>query len=512
MPTLSDYELEQIKKSIQNINTKTSDIKRTLSRNRYSSDISKARDTLRSYSNAENTGLKNAEKTINKAMNGSGFFSNGGFNKAIENKANDSYKEVGRVIGDYFKEIDALIEALPQIGIKGKTTYSFEASEYEGDKDYSTDNFTANSDFSSGGFAISFGAIDQYEHTSRDNGDAARSEPEQQFEYSKTSYSEELVTDRNTTVIGIGSISNPNLKRVILTCVKEIQANVFRGCDNLELLVINKDVQSIDINAFRGLKDTCILAFESDKTVALSKFSDVSCLNGRQIIFGYLSGDEKRNKASSFQIEQKADAKPAKKTIIRKDTPLDNNEIKALFLERNSKYSLNMDELNTGIANAGTNVDKDLIIYYALLARRKRALNEGSYWDYASALGYALKAGNGKVPQDERLAIICGLLFLDSSGYRMVNGKYNPYMQEPDQMCYHPKMELGDLFEIVSANGLTNEQLAAGYKQSPFVAELQSSMKKPYYTVDDSIKLMHMALKNPDYPFYPAQSGIIRKN
>ena len=55
MPTLSDYELEQIKKSIQNINTKTSDIKRTLSRNRYSSDISKARDTLRSYSNAEYT-------------------------------------------------------------------------------------------------------------------------------------------------------------------------------------------------------------------------------------------------------------------------------------------------------------------------------------------------------------------------------------------------------------------------------------------------------------------------
>lgn len=79
-------------------------------------------------------------------------------------------------------------------------------------------------------------------------------------------------------------------------------------------------------------------------------------------------------------------------------------------------------------------------------------------------------------------------------------------------MQYHPKMELGDLYEIVRDNNLSADVLSEGYRNSAYVKELSSRITNSYYSIDDSIKLMHMALQNPDYPFYPAQSGIRRKN
>ncbi len=96
----------------------------------------------------------------------------------------------------------------------------------------------------------------------------------------------------------------------------------------------------------------------------------------------------------------------------------------------------------------------------------------------------------------------------------MVAGKSNVdiYKQSPDQMYYHPKMEFGDLYSIVTENGYTSEYLANGYKNSPYVKELNDRIKDSYYSIDDSIKLMIMALQDPDHPFYPAQSGIIRRH
>ena len=55
-----------------------------------------------------------------------------------------------------------------------------------------------------------------------------------------------------------------------------------------------------------------------------------------------------------------------KKIVIRKNTPLDSDEIKELFIIRNSRYNLRLDELNAGIEFAGNNVDKSKILLGAM--------------------------------------------------------------------------------------------------------------------------------------------------
>lgn len=506
MAELTDYQISQINRSIQNIRTKYNDIVKILNRDRFSSDYKKAESALSSYAREESNALKEAEKAIKKAMNGSGFFSSGGLNKVLENKINDSCKQIDNIIIDYHEEINTIIASLPKIGVKGKSTYSFDETEYTGDKDYSEARFDYSDNNSDN--TLIFAGKNASGDSEMVNGPdmPSHSQKDTEFKHSDSSSSTELTVNSKVDIIQIGEISNPSLKRIKLTNVSEIQANAFNGCNNLELLVINRGIGKISNNAFRGIGDTCILAFEDDQTTALSRIND-TCLDGRRVIFDYSSGDELFDKAA---IYHKPEAKPVKRAIIKKDTPLDNNDIKSLFLERNAKYALNVDELNKGIECAGTNVDKDAILFYALLARRERALNDGSFWDYASALNYAIKLGKTTVNKDEILSIIYGLLFLNSSGYRMVNGKYNPYKDNPDRLCYDPRIELGVLFEIITAHNISNEELVEGYKQSKYVNELNKHMQEPYYTIDDSIKLMLMALKTPDYPFYPAKSGIIR--
>ena len=94
----------------------------------------------------------------------------------------------------------------------------------------------------------------------------------------------------------------------------------------------------------------------------------------------------------------------------------------------------------------------------------------------------------------------------------MVNGKYNPFKQAASQICYHPKMQMHDLYELQKEMDLSDDELARKYKESPYVIELNNAIEDAYYSVEDSIALMLMALKNADYVFYPAQSGIIRRH
>lgn len=502
MAQLSDYEVSQIQRSIQDFTTKYNEIIRKLSKDRYSSDLRKAESALSSYTREEGAALKETESIISKKMNGSGFFSHGGLNKILENKVNDSNKQVGEILDSFNKEISAIFESLPRIGVGGRTDYSFEETEYEGDVDYSSDEFNYVKTNDSFSFGTSFESYEDVSVPTKSN----------EVSISQTALVGEYTTDKKDTVISIGSVSNESLTKFRCSNVKEIQANAFKGCPNLNLIVINKGIEKININSFRGISNDCLIAFEDSKETIETMFTDKSFLVNRKVIFNYSYGDENYDKSDVYQAAETKNSVSEKRTVIRKGTPLDTNEVKQNFLDKNSKYSLNLDELNEGIVNAGTNVDKDQILYEALLARRKRALSDGSYWDYASALGYALKFARKLNKTEDALSIIYGLLYLDSSGYRMVNGKYNSYKQSPDQMYYHPKMEFGDLYSIVSENGYTSEYLSSGYRNSPYVKELNDKIKDSYYSIDDSIKLMIMALQDPDHPFYPAQSGIIRKH
>ncbi len=400
MAQLSDYEVKQIQRSIQGFASKYNEIIKKLSKDRYSSDLRKAQSALSSYAREERAALKETESTISKAMNGSGFFSSGGLNKILENKVNDSNKQVGEILNSFNKEISTIFESLPKIGISGKTDYSFEETEYEGDVDYSSDDFNCEKTNDNFSFGIAFKSDEEVSIPAKSN----------EVSTSQSTFVSEYTTDKKDTVISIDSINNDSLTKFRCSNIKEIQANAFKGCPNLNLIVINKGIEKININSFRGISNDCVIAFEDSKETIETMFADKTFLVDRKVIFNYSYGDENYDKAEVYKITEAKNSVPEKRIVIRKGTPLDTNEVKQSFLDKNSKYSLNLDELNEGIIKAGTNIDKDQILYEALLVRRNRALSDGNYWDYASTLGYALKFARKFNKTEEALSIIYGLL------------------------------------------------------------------------------------------------------
>lgn len=101
MAELSDYDISQIQNSIKEFSDTYNKIIKNISKDRFKSDFEKASSRLNTYSREEQQALKQAEKTVDKMMNGSGFFSSGGLNKILGKKINESQKQIGEIISDY---------------------------------------------------------------------------------------------------------------------------------------------------------------------------------------------------------------------------------------------------------------------------------------------------------------------------------------------------------------------------------------------------------------------------
>ena len=70
-----------------------------------------------------------------------------------------------------------------------------------------------------------------------------------------------------------------------------------------------------------------------------------------------------------------------------------------------------MEELEQGILNAGTNVNKSLILMETLKIKRLRDLKEHIFWDYAEALQKIIKLSAELKNTEEELSAICALFF-----------------------------------------------------------------------------------------------------
>lgn len=505
MAQLSEYEINQINKSISNFYDIVNRITKILQRNSFSNSFRDAQAKLSSYTDVENRAIDGAKKAMAKAMKSSGgFFSSEGLNKILDKKVNDSAKQVEDLFDEFMSDISSMMSNFPKLCCGSTVSFSF--SKMESKKEYRNFNFDFNGSGSSefNTFSNKHEPMEDGEDVSEQLGKVSTEEESSDINNLVIS---EYTTDKSLAVLGINAISNPNFKKIRLSNVKEIYANAFIGSNNLELIVISNSIEKINVNAFRKLNSNCVIAFECSKDKALSLFQDTAAINGKKVIFDYKSEDDILNKSELYVKSEQQ-----KKIIIKKDTPLDNDEIKQLYIDRNQKYSLTIDELNEGIKRAGTNIDKEKILYHASLARRKNALNEGSFWDYANAVWNAIDLIKASQDLDNILSMIFGLLYLDSSGYRMVDGKYNPFMQDPSMMCYHPKMEFGILTDLIAQYNLSDSYLVEVYNKSLFVKELNKKFDKPYYSIKSSIKLMLMAIKMPGDYFYPAKSGIKRLN
>lgn len=513
MAEISDYEVAQIKGSIERFAQKYKEITTALSRARYDSTISSAESKLSTYVRAEEAALKSTQRIIEKGYSGSGgFFSREGFDRMLSQKNEEFSSQVLKILTDYNSTISQIRAALPKIGAMSVDYSCFSSSDYSGDTEFAV--FSKDTLFGAG----------VYPESVTPNNDERGKLP---FEAEETNDSSavgetfkvdipieagEWETPGELTVIAPGDIENTTIEKIICTNVTEIQANAFKYVTGLKVIVISKSIKLININAFRGLENKCVIAFKGDKDSIVSTLPQLDALANRKVIFNYLDGDE--NDSSKIEVfsTHTVEPKANKRIVIKANTPLNTIEIKEVFLNRNARLGLTLSELEQGIAAANSETDKDRILLEALKIKRLRDIEENSFWNYAISLQEIIKLSRKLNLVDEALNAIFALFFLDSSGYRMINGKYNQYKQDASQMYYHPKMQMNDLYELQNEIALSNEELAQRYKASPYVIELNKAIKDAYYSVEDSIKLMLMALDNADYIFYPAQSGIIRRH
>ena len=411
MADLSDYEVREIKESINRFSRKYSEISTALSRARYDSTISSAESKLSTYARTEDAALKTAQRIIEKGYSGSGgFFSREGFDRMLSKKSEEFGNKVLKILTDFGTTISQIESALPKIGATSVDYSRFSSSDYTGDTEF--DVFSSDS--------------------------------------------------------GLGSsVYTESIETPVVVAREEVS--------------YEQDDEIVDYNSF----------VPASVSVEVPR--------------------EKKTSRAEVHSTPSTEQKPSKRVVIKANTPLDTVEIKQTFLDRNAKLGLTMSELDQGIAAANSDTDKDRILFEALKIKRLRDIKENSFWNYATSLQEILKLSRKLNLEDEALSAIFGLFFLDSSGYRMVNGSYNPYKQDGTQMYYHPKMQMADLCVIRASHPLTDEELASRYRSSQYVLELNSAIKDAYYTVEDSISLMLMAIKEPEYKFFPYLSGITRR-
>lgn len=510
MADVNEFEVKQIQESLVRFSKKYSELTTRISRSRYDYSISSAETKLSAYVRTEEAALKAAQKIIEKGFSGSGFlFSKEGLNNILSKKSEQASREILKILSSHNDFISQIRTSLPKIGTNKVDYSNFGATMYSGDVEIAP---------------LYVPILEDDQIQTNENSSAV---PDNNFESTTQSFvpqiaesihidapidAKEWTTPDNISILSPGIIANATIEKLVCTNITELQANAFKYINGLNLIVISDAIKTININAFRGLANSCIIAFISNKDTLLSAGVQLSAIENRNVIFSYKTGDENNEKrVEHYSTPKEICAKP-KRITIKTSTPLNTIEIKETFLSRNARLNLTMDELEKGIVAAETDVDKNKILLEALKIKRIRDIRENSFWNYAITLQEIIKLSKSLNLKDEELNAIFGLFYLDSSGYRMINGKYNPYKQSAEQMYYHPKMQMGDLYELQKENYLSDVELSERYRKSPYVIELSEIIKDAFYSVEDSIKLMLMALKNSTYIFYPAKSGIIRQH
>lgn len=510
MADVNEFEVKQIQESLVRFSKKYNELTTRISRSRYDYLISSAETKLSAYVRTEEAALKAAQKIIEKGFSGSGFlFSKEGLNNILSKKSEQVSQEVFKILSSHNDFISQIRTGLPKIGTDKVDYSNFDATMYSGDVEIAP-------------LYVPISEDDQIQ-TNENSSDVQ----DDTIEFSTQSFvpqiaesihidapidAKEWATPDNVLILSPGIIENATIEKLVCTNITEIQANAFKYINGLKLIVISDAIKTININAFRGLANSCIIAFISNKDALLSAGVKLAAIENRNVIFSYKAGDENDDKRVEHYSTPKEICVKPKRITIKASTPLNTIEIKETFLFRNARLNLTMDELEQGIVAAETDVDKNKILLEALKIKRIRDIRENSFWNYALTLQEIIKLSKSLNLKDEELNAIFGLFYLDSSGYRMINGKYNPYKQSAEQMYYHPKMQMGDLHELQKENPLSDAELSERYRKSPYVIELSEIIKDAYYSVEDSIKLMLMALKNSAYIFYPAKSGIIRQH
>ncbi len=529
MAELNEYQINQITTNIKQFSETYKELTYKISKSNLDRKFDKAVSNLKTYINDTKKAIQDAEKAFKIAIEGErsffGLLSTNGLNGIINKKFSESSEVINKIIKENDDNIENIINSLPTIGKATNISGIYNSTEYAGDEDYSnnsifdsvSESVSRTGGSSSLGFAFFNDDFNEYnEDYSLDK------ENINETNYSSNeifvtqgptlvkcnSNDESIKIDENISIFSVGCFQNLiSLKKIEFEKATELKMNLFSGCSNLKLIILPENVEIISPNAFRNIPDDCVICFKGEK----DKIQAYKAIEGKKVIFGYKSGDEEDNgKIEEINFEKKSSEK-AKRIVIKKDTPLDSDEMIDLWMKRNSKYKFSLNDVKQAISNIGNNTDKDAILKEALIINIEKNLEGKKFFDFASNLHYLIKIQKENNEVESCIESIFGLMYLDTSGYRMYDIKYSPYIDYEHNCYYHPSMELKELNELIEEGKINNDsELDDKYRKSKYVIRLSQILEKPLYSVEASIQLMHLALKNPYEYFNPHTSGVIK--
>lgn len=186
---------------------------------------------------------------------------------------------------------------------------------------------------------------------------------------------------------------------------------------------------------------------------------------------------------------------PKKKIIIRKNTPLDNDEIKQLFINRHLRYNLNLPQLNEGIKFAGNNVDKNKILLGAMYAKYKDDLANKDFFDILNDTDLLLEFLEDN--KDESLDLLFGKFFLLVSGWSMAHSHYLS-RDSFDELTIDPRLSTRKIVELNTTLQYDELTLMQKFENSKYTLLLSNALKESFYDVPTAAKIMMVSYKHPD--------------
>ena len=199
-----------------------------------------------------------------------------------------------------------------------------------------------------------------------------------------------------------------------------------------------------------------------------------------------------------------------KKIVIRKNTPLDSDEIKELFIIRNSRYNLRLDELNAGIEFAGNNVDKSKILLGAMYKKYSNDLKNKDYFDLLRDIDLIIEfiQESDKV---ESLNLLFSKFYLLVSGFSMAHSC--DQRREPfENVNVDPTLVTRKIIEINNSLNFDEVTLMDMFVKSKYAVELFNSLSNPFYDLVTSSKIMIVSCKNPNEILYCKDLNFKRLN
>lgn len=199
-----------------------------------------------------------------------------------------------------------------------------------------------------------------------------------------------------------------------------------------------------------------------------------------------------------------------KKIIIRKNTPLDSDEIKQLFIDRHLRYGISLNQLNEGIKFAGNNVDKNKILLGSMYAKYRDDLGNKDYFHILNDTDLLIEflEENDK---EECLNLLFGKFYLMVSGWKMAHSHYLS-KESFDRLTIDPRIctkKIIDLNTYLQYDELT---LMSKFESSKYVLLLSNALSEPFYDVSTSSKLMIVSYKHPNDFIKCSDTGFKRIN